>query len=137
VGRLVLKELVLFGAGHAHLEVLRRLVRRPLPATGLGLDAEGFIEVSETLQSVAHVDVAAAGDIAAVRGQPRPRSGVYAVRPGPPLATNVARLVTGPRPLSYRPQRAALALITTGERHAVGARNGLTLGGPGSGGSRT
>jgi selenide, water dikinase len=98
-----------------------------LAETGLVLDAEGFIAVRETLQSVSHADVLAAGDSAAVRGHPRPKAGVYAVRAGALIAANLGRLVAGRRPIARAPQRQALALISTGERYALGARNGLTF----------
>jgi selenide,water dikinase len=100
---------------------------RWLADTGLALDDEGFIRVGETLQSVSHPDVLAAGDIAAIDGHAPPKSGVYAVRSGPPLARNLRRLLEGKRPLAYRPQREALYLVSTGERYALGARNGFTI----------
>lgn len=98
-----------------------------LADTGLALDTEGFIKVTETLQSVSHPDVFAAGDIASIDGHTPPKSGVYAVRSGPPLAGNLRRMLEGRQLVRYRPQREALYLISTGERYALGARNGFTF----------
>ena len=98
-----------------------------LAKTALALDDEGFIRVTETLQSVSHPDVFAAGDVASIDGHAPPKSGVYAVRSGPPLAGNLRRMLMG-RPLRrYKPQREALYLISTGEPYALGARNGFTF----------
>jgi selenide,water dikinase len=98
-----------------------------LRETGLALDAGGFVEIDATLRSTSHPEVFAAGDVASMRGTPRPKSGVYAVRQGPPLARNLAAALAGGALAAYRPQREALALITTGERYAVATRGGLTL----------
>ena len=98
-----------------------------LAETGLALDGEGFIRVTQALQSVSHADVFAAGDIASIDGHAPPKSGVYAVRSGPPLAGNLRRMLEGRRLARYEPQREALYLISTGERYALGARNGFTF----------
>src|SRR5262249_61802272 len=44
----------------------------------------------------------------------------------PPLAGNLRRMLEGKRLVAYKPQREALYLISTGERYALGARNGFT-----------
>jgi selenide,water dikinase len=96
-------------------------------SSGLALDAAGYVAIGETLQSSSHAEVFAAGDMASMVGHPRPRSGVYAVRQGPPLAANLRAFLAGRPLVRYVPQRRALALITTGDRHAVASRGKLTL----------
>jgi selenide,water dikinase len=100
-----------------------------LRAAGLALDGAGFVAVNDRLQSISHGHVFAAGDCATIVGHPRPKSGVYAVREGPPLAANLRAALAG-RPLErYVPQRHALALISTGNRYAVACRGGVAVGG--------
>ncbi len=98
-----------------------------LRETGLALDANGFIRVGPTLQSVTHSDVFAAGDIASMDGAARPKSGVFAVRQGKPLADNLRRLVAGQPLRKYRPQREAMYLLSTADGRAIGSRNGLVF----------
>lgn len=87
--------------------------------TGLARDETGFIQVDRCLRSVSHPNVYAAGDIASMVDEPRARSGVYAVRAGPPLATNLLRASEGESPARYTPQRTALYLLATRPGHAI------------------
>lgn len=89
-------------------------------AAGLAVDAGGFIRVGASLQSISHPFVFAAGDIAAY-ADPRPKSGVFAVRAGPPLAHNLRAWCEGSRLQPWRPQRRALYLLSTGDRRALAA----------------
>jgi selenide,water dikinase len=96
-----------------------------LRETGLALDADGCIQVTDTLQTVTDSRVFAAGDIASMVGHPLEKAGVFAVRQGPPLAENLRRAVEGRELKPYRPQRRWLALISTGDRYAVASRGAL------------
>lgn len=90
-----------------------------LAASGLATDERGFVRVDERLRSPSHPCVFAAGDCASLPGRAVPKAGVYAVRQGPVLAENLC-FALDDGPLSrYAPQRLALALISTGGRHAV------------------
>ena len=100
---------------------------RWLAKAGLPLDARGFLRVDQTLRVVGREEVFAAGDTIAFSGRELPKSGVYAVRAGPALAENIRRTLTGRSLRRFRPQREALYLVSTGERHAVGSRNGLVV----------
>jgi selenide, water dikinase len=90
-----------------------------LARTGLACDPAGAVRVNDALQSVSHPFVFATGDCAASAQSPQPKSGVHAVREGPPLAANLARSLTERRLRKHRPPRAPLALISTGDRHAI------------------
>lgn len=97
--------------------------------TGLALDADGFIQVTDTLQTVADPAIFAAGDIASMVNYPLEKAGVFAVRQGPPLAANLRLSVQGSTLKPYHPQRRWLALISTGDQYAVASRGWLGFAG--------
>jgi NADH dehydrogenase FAD-containing subunit len=100
-----------------------------LATSGLALAGDGFIAVAQAQQSVSHPEVFAAGDVASRIDLPHAKSGIYAVRAGPVLTTNLERVLAGLPPLAYRPQRRGLYLLATGPREAIVAWGGLTGGG--------
>ena len=97
-------------------------------ASGLSCDENGFVRVTPTLQSTSHPFVFTAGDVAAY-ADPRPKSGVFAVRAGPLLANNLRSAMTGKPMQGWAPQRMALYLISTGKCHALAAWGPLSAGG--------
>jgi selenide,water dikinase len=100
-----------------------------LQDTGLALDASGFIQVTDTLQTVTDPGIFAAGDIASMVNYPLEKAGVFAVRQGPPLTENLRLNVQGKPLKPFHPQRTWLALISTGDRYAVASRGWLGWGG--------
>ncbi|NJO96399.1 MAG: FAD-dependent oxidoreductase [Pleurocapsa sp. CRU_1_2] len=85
----------------------------------LKTDNQGFILVSDTLQSISHPHIFAAGDIATMVNHQRPKAGVFAVRQGQPLFNNWQNILTQQPPQSYIPQDKYLALIGTGDHKAI------------------
>eukprot|EP00300_Choanocystis_sp_HF-7_P039395 c5793_g1_i1.p1 GENE.c5793_g1_i1~~c5793_g1_i1.p1 ORF type:complete len:777 (-),score=168.37 c5793_g1_i1:70-2400(-) len=86
-----------------------------LRETGLAVTEEGFVRVEDTLESENVPGVFASGDCASVTKYPRPKAGVFAVRQGPPLFKNLRLILTGKKPVSFRPQNQFMSLVGTGD----------------------
>lgn len=100
-----------------------------LQSTGLALDAQGFIQVNDRLQTLNDPKIFAAGDVASFTARPLEKAGVFAVRMGPPLVKNLRLSLRGQPLVSYKPQRSWLALISTGDQFAVASRGRLGFAG--------
>jgi len=101
-----------------------------LRESGLALDARGFLTVDRHLRSISHDNVYAAGDIASMREQQVPKSGVYAVREGPVLYQNLCDAMARRTPSAvFRPQKRALAILACGDESAMLSYGAVALSG--------
>ena len=90
-----------------------------LAASGLTLNADGFVCTGPTLRSTSHSMVFATGDVSARPDHPHPRSGVHAVRAGPVLGRNLLSWLRGAPLIQHTPQRRSLYLLSTGDGRAI------------------
>ena len=93
-------------------------------ASGLAVDARGFIRIDEGLRSVSHPQVHAVGDCAAWP-TPLPKAGVHAVRMGPVLSRNLRAALGEGQLQRHRPQADFLALLATADGSAIASWRGL------------
>ena len=91
-----------------------------LATAGLPLDADGRIRTDRYLRVEGHPSLFASGDCAVISTAPRPASGVWAVRAGRPLATNLEAACQGQPLRAWHPQREALQLIGSHQDAAWG-----------------
>ena len=90
-----------------------------LQNSGLALDEQGFVTIDACLRSTSHPQVFAAGDVSTRVDLNLPRSGVHAVRAGPPLAANLRAVLAGIEPKPYTPPSQTLNLLSCGQRQAI------------------
>jgi pyridine nucleotide-disulfide oxidoreductase family protein len=88
---------------------------------------DGFVATDATLRSASHPAVFAAGDAASRLDDDYPKSGVYAVRAGVPLARNLRLAVGGQDPLPYAPPVYTLNLVSCGRRSAIASYGGQSM----------
>jgi selenide, water dikinase len=113
-------------AADAVFVVTEATAPRWLADTGLTFDAGRFVALAASLRS-SDPRIFAAGDCGTVLKHPRPKSGVFAVRQGPPLADNLRRVLSGEAPLPFVPQRRHLAIIGTGDGGALATRGNWSV----------
>ena len=99
-----------------------------LARAGLPLDPDGRIRTDRRLRVEGHPSLFASGDCAVISAEPRPASGVWAVRAGRPLATNLEAACKGQKLRTWHPQRDALQLIGSHEDAAWARWSGWRLG---------
>ena len=90
-----------------------------LTNSNLSLTPDGFIAVKDTLQTLSHPNIFAAGDVATMVNHTRPKAGVFAVRQGPPLYENIKRQLLKQPLKAFKPQRRYLNIIDTGLGDAI------------------
>lgn len=90
-----------------------------LAQSGLALDEQGFIAVDAFQRSPSHDHIFAVGDVSTRIDQTLPRSGVYAVRAGPALLTNLSAVLAGVPPVPHWPPKNTLNLISCGDHSAI------------------
>ncbi len=95
--------------------------------SGLDTAGKGFIAVNAHLQSTSHPDVFAAGDVAEMVFDPRPKAGVYAVRQAPFLYENLKRAFAGDPLKPVKLQRRFLSLLSLGGKTAVGHKGAFVV----------
>ena len=98
-----------------------------LRGSGLALDDAGFVAVNAAQQSTSHPNVFAAGDVASRQDVAHPKSGVFAVRAGPPLLENLRASLEAQPLKPHRPPLRTLNLLSCGSRHAIASWGGLSL----------
>lgn len=97
--------------------------------SGFATDDHGYLLTNEMLQSPSHPNVFGAGDCVNELGHSLPKAGVFAVRAGPALTANIIAALQGGTLTPHAPRRRYLALISTGEKHAVGTWGSLAWSG--------
>lgn len=95
--------------------------------TGLALDDRGFLATRPTLQCQPFDDVFAVGDCATLTETPRSKAGVFAVRQGPVLASNLRRMLLDQPIVPYRPQKRFLTILAMGRQRAVAVKGPVAV----------
>ncbi|WP_113927969.1 FAD-dependent oxidoreductase [Bacillus sp. P14.5] len=88
--------------------------------SGITATKEGYMTVSDTLQSTSHPFILGAGDCVTLLSHPRlAKNGVYAVRQGPVLWENIKRILSNRPRIEFSPQKRYLSILSTGGKQAM------------------
>lgn len=90
--------------------------------TDLATTKDGYLATRDTLQVINDRCVFAVGDCATTVDYPREKSGVFAVRQGPPLTQNLNRVARGEQARPYTPQTYFLTLLSLANGRAIAAK---------------
>ena len=93
--------------------------------SGLPVDARGFVRIGPTLEVEGLPELFAVGDCASLAGMKK--AGVYAVRSGPLLDSNLRARLAGQPLQKYQPQGDFLSLLNLGDGRAIGAKWGVAF----------
>lgn len=100
-----------------------------LQQSQLACDDAGFMKVRQTLQSLQYDHIFAAGDIANMVANPRPKAGVYAVRQADILLHNLRAILFNQTLVEYKPQDGFLSLLALGKNTATGSKSFISFSG--------
>ncbi len=93
---------------------------------GFATDERGFVQVENDLRVVGVENVFAVGDCATMTHHPRlAKAGVYAVRQGPVLDSNLRAVVRGHATQPFRPQKRFLAILNLCDGEAIASYAGF------------
>lgn len=93
--------------------------------SGLPVDKQGRLRVTNELHSIASKNVFAVGDCSVIVGSERPALGVFGVRAGPILLHNLSAAVRGGALSVYRPQSRWLSILDLGDGTGLALRGRL------------
>jgi len=118
-GTRIQADLVIWATSAVAAPLLREL--------GFENDARGFIATRPTLQTVSHDRVFAVGDTGTIVGRDLAKAGVFAVREGPVLWSNIRRLLWNRKLVDYIPQNDYLKLINTADGKSIAEYKGKSI----------
>ncbi|SIS45863.1 FAD-dependent oxidoreductase [Salimicrobium flavidum] len=87
--------------------------------SGLNVDSKGFLLVNDQLRNDEYPFVYGAGDCVSLYNSSIPKNGVFAVRQAPVLWENLKREVMQEDPVSFRPPKTYMAILSTGDREGL------------------